>query len=178
MEDEYKRLIQRCACLAIKPTNTAMTVSIARQRLIVWQDCQVAASHAVSTGRRPPSCQVDSLGTPTGLHAIADRLGDEEPVGTVFRGRVSVGCRFEDMEPEEQKKNLITTRIMRLRGLEAGLNAGPGCDTYDRLIYIHGTNHEDMIGRPNSAGCIELRNQEILDLFNTIPEGTLVFIEE
>lgn len=178
MEENYKRLIQKCACLAIKPTNEAMTVSIAQQRMVFWRDGREAGTFSISTSRRPPSCIVDSLGTPTGLHTVADRLGDGEPLGSVFRGRVSLDRTYDQMEPEEQQKNLITTRILRLRGLEAGHNAGPGCDTYDRLIYIHGTNHDDRIGRPNSAGCIELTNVEMLELFDATPEGTLVLIEE
>jgi hypothetical protein len=178
MVNEYKRLIQKCACLAIKPTNEALTVSIAEQKMTFWRDGQVAGTFSISTGRQPPSCIVDSLGTPTGLHAIADRIGDGEPVGTVFRGRVGIGSRFDELKPEEQAKNLITTRILRLRGLETGHNAGLGCDTYERMVYIHGTNHEDMIGRPNSAGCIELRNEDMLELFDATPEGTLVLIED
>ena len=178
MTDEYRRLILKCASLKITPTNEALIVSIAEQKMVFWRDGQVAGSFPISSGRRPPSCIVDSLGTPTGLHNVADRLGDGEPLGTVFRGRVSLGRTYDQMGPEEQQKNLITTRILRLRGLEAGHNAGPGCDTYDRMIYIHGTNHEERIGQPSSAGCIEMVNEEILDLFNRIPEGSLVLIEE
>lgn len=178
MEEEYRRLIQRCTALAIKPTNEALTVSIRRQEMIFWTGGNKASVFAVSTSRNPPSCVTDSLGTPTGLHAIADRVGDGEPLGTVFRYRLSLGKRYWEMEPEKQKKNLITTRIMRLRGLEEGHNSGDGRDSYDRLIYIHGTNHEEKIGKPNSAGCIEMRNEEILDLFNQAPTGTLILIEE
>jgi hypothetical protein len=178
MEEEYKRLIQRCTALAIKPTNEALTVSIGRQEMTFWIAGNKSSVFAVSTSRNPPSCVADSLGTPTGLHLIADKIGDGEPLGTVFRYRISLGRRYWEMEPEERKKNLITTRIMRLRGLETDHNAGPDRDSYDRLIYIHGTNHEEKIGSPNSAGCIELLNQEVLDLFNRIPEGSLVLIEE
>ena len=178
MEEKFKRLIQKCACLAIKPTNEALTVSIADQQMVFWRDGQVVRKFSISTGRQPPSCIVDSLGTPTGLHAIADRIGDGEPVGTVFRGRVSLGRTYGEMEPEEQQKNLITTRILRLRGLEAGHNAGPGCDTYDRMIYVHGTNHEEMVGQPNSAGCIETAQRRNARSLQRTPEGTLVLIEE
>ena len=120
----------------------------------------------------------DSLGTPTGLHAIADKEGEDEALGTVFRHRLSLGQKYWELDREEQKKNLITTRIMRLRGMEKGHNAGSGRDSYDRFIYIHGTNHEEKIGQPTSAGCIEMRNGEIVDLFNRVPSGTLVLIEE
>jgi len=178
MEEEYKRLINRCTALAIKPTNVALTVSIQRQEMTFWTDGKKASVFTISTSRNPPSCVTDSLGTPTGLHVIADKVGDGEPLGTVFRFRLSLGKKYWDMEPEEQKKNLITTRIMRLRGLEEGHNAGPGRDSFDRLIYLHGTNHEEKIGTPNSAGCIEMRNPEILDLFNQTSSGTLLLIEE
>jgi hypothetical protein len=178
MEEEYKRLIQRCTALAIKPTNQALTVSIVRQKMVFWIGGIESAAFSISTGKLLPSCIVDSLGTPTGLHAIADKVGDGEPLGTVFRYRLSLEKKYWEMDAEEQKKNLITTRFMRLRGLEEGHNAGPGCDSFDRLIYIHGTNHEEKIGTPNSAGCIEMRNPEILDLFNQAPSGTLVLIEE
>jgi hypothetical protein len=178
MEEEYKSLIQRCTALAIKPTNEALTVSITRQEVTLWAGGKMASVFTVSTSRNAPSCVADSLGTPTGLHAIADKVGDGEPLGTVFRYRLSLGQKYWEMDAEEQKKNLITTRFMRLRGLEEGRNAGPGRDSFDRLIYIHGTNHEKKIGNPTSAGCIEMRNQEMLELYEAVPEGSLVLIEE
>ena len=143
-----------------------------------WVKGNKASVFPVSTGRNPPSCFTDSLGTPTGLHVIADKIGDGESLGTVFRFRLSVGCRYWELDREEQKKNLITTRIMRLHGLEEGYNNGPGRDSYDRLIYIHGTNHGAKIGQPNSAGCIEMGNEEVANLFGRVPSGTLVLIEE
>jgi len=178
MAEEYKRLIQRCTALAIKPTNQVLTVSLRHQEMTLWTGSDRTTVYAVSTGRNPPSCVKDSFGTPTGLHHIADKVGDKEPLGTVFRFRLSLGRRYWEMDPEEQKKNLITTRFMRLRGLEEGHNSGPGRDSYDRLIYIHGTNHEKRVGQPGSAGCIEMKNQEVLDLFNHVPTGTLILIEE
>lgn len=176
--EEYKRLIQRCVERAIKPTNDVLTASIARQEMILWRNGRAERTWDISTSVQPPSCVQDSLGTPTGLHLIATKLGDREPLGTVFRYRASLGSRYWEMPDEEQQKALITTRIMRLRGLEEGTNAGSGCDTHYRMIYIHGTNHEDAIGRPHSAGCIEMRNTDVLELFDLVPEGTLILIEE
>src|SRR5690606_32351873 len=77
------------------------------------------------------------------------------------------------LSEEENTPNLVTTRILRLRGLEPGKNSGENCDTYDRYIYIHGTNHEDRIGTPDTAGCIVLRNAEVITLYNSTPEGSL-----
>ena len=103
-------------------------------------------------------------------------IGEGEPPGTVFRGRVSSGTRYWEESEEEQRKNLITTRIIRLRGLEPGVNLGPGVDTFDRYVYIHGTNHEDRLGRPASAGCVLLSNGDIQELFESVDLGSIVMI--
>lgn len=77
-----------------------------------------------------------------------------------------------------QDGDLITTRILRLRGLEKGVNKGEGIDTYKRFVYIHGTRHEWLIGKPASYGCVRMRNKDIVKLFDIISSGTEVFIEK
>ena len=67
---------------------------------------------------------------------------------------------------------------MRLRGLEEGINSGTGVDTYNRYVYIHGTNQEDRIGSPNSHGCILLNNADVAELFDVVNDGDLVLISE
>lgn len=130
----------------------------------------------VSTSKNSPSCIEHSYGTPTGLHAIADCIGADSPAGTVFKARVSTGRHFSEFSEDEQRKNLITSRILRLRGLEAGINSGPGIDSYDRYIYIHGTNHEARIGQPFSGGCIELSNADVIELFELVQSGDQIWI--
>jgi lipoprotein-anchoring transpeptidase ErfK/SrfK len=75
------------------------------------------------------------------------------------------------------EENLILTRILRLDGLEPGINKGEKIDSYARYIYIHGTNREDLIGKPMSHGCICMRNNDIIELFDSVEEGTLVIID-
>ncbi|MET3697789.1 putative peptidoglycan binding protein [Bacillus oleivorans] len=41
---------------------------------------------------------------------------------------------------------------------------------------IHGTNKPQLIGKNVSSGCIRMRNEDVEDLFNLIPEGTIVHI--
>jgi len=72
--------------------------------------------------------------------------------------------------------NLITSRILWLRGLERGVNLGDGVDTHDRYIYIHGTHREAEIGKRMSAGCILMRNLDIIELFDEVRTGDLVWI--
>jgi len=143
-----------------------------------FDDCALRKSHVVSTSLRPPSNVKASLGTPRGLHQIAEKIGAGAPPGMVFKGRVSLGHHFNELTDEENAKNLITTRILWLRGLEPGVNAGGEVDTHDRYIYIHGTNHEDRLGTPYSAGCVEMNNLEIIALFDEVRTGDMVWIED
>ena len=143
-----------------------------------FEDCALRRSHVISTSLRPPSNIKNSLGTPRGLHTIGERIGAGAPPGTVFKGRVNLGQHFNELGEEANQRNLITTRILWLRGLETGVNAGGEVDTHDRYIYIHGTNHEDRLGRPYSAGCIEMNNLEIIALFDEVRTGDHVWIED
>jgi lipoprotein-anchoring transpeptidase ErfK/SrfK len=58
------------------------------------------------------------------------------------------------------------------------VNAGGEVDSYERYIYMHGTNHEEKLGTPFSGGCIEMRNLEIIALFEEIRVGDLIWIED
>ncbi|SMO68339.1 L,D-transpeptidase [Paracoccus laeviglucosivorans] len=44
----------------------------------------------------------------------------------------------------------------------------------DTMYRIHGTMDPSSVGKATSAGCIRLFNQDIMDLFNEIPNGTRV----
>jgi hypothetical protein len=148
-----------------------------------FHDCALRRSHVISTSLRPPSQVKGSLGTPRGLHTIAEKHGAGQPPGVVFKARVSTGHHYAELPAAEQEKNLITTRILWLRGLEPGVNAGRNAtgevvDTYERYVYIHGTNHEERLGKPFSGGCIEMNNLEIIALFDEVRTGDLVWIED
>jgi L,D-transpeptidase catalytic domain len=140
-----------------------------------YQAGELVRSYVISTSKRPPSNIKGSLGTPRGLHEIAERIGAEQPLGMVFRARVPTGQHFSEI-PSENSENLITSRILWMRGLEPGVNRGGEVDTYDRYVYIHGTNREDLLGTPQSAGCVLMRNIEIVELYEQLRTGDLVMI--
>ena len=135
-------------------------------------------SYAISTSKRPPSNVKHSLGTPRGLHTIAERIGAGQPPGVVFKSRVSTGEHYSEVVDAATHENLITSRILWLRGLEPGVNAGGDVDTYERYIYIHGTNHESRIGESLSAGCVLMRNADIVELYEQVRAGDLVYITD
>jgi len=139
---------------------------------------RLVKSYAISTSRRPPSNIKNSLGTPRGLHEIAERIGAGQPPGMVFKRRVSTGRHYREFPDGGSADDLITGRILWLRGLEAGINLGGDVDTYERYVYIHGTNHEDRIGEGLSAGCVLMRNTDIVELYETVRAGDHVLISD
>ena len=170
---------QTCARLGIKPGERVLTVRIGTATLQFFRKGALVKSYAISTSRRPPSNIKASMGTPRGLHEIAERIGAGQPPGMVFKSRVPTGRHYSevaDTDPEAANYNLITTRILWLRGLEPGVNRGGEVDTYERYVYIHGTNNEDRIGEGLSAGCVLMRNLDIIELFEEVRAGDLVWI--
>ncbi len=164
--------------MSIAPTEHWLYVCIAEQRLLLMRDGQIISEFVCSTSKNAPSCIADSLGTPTGLHAIAAKIGDDAPAGAVFKGRVCVAQHYSQLSREEQSANLITTRILRLKGLEPDHNARPGDNAWDRLVYLHGTNHPQKLGHPFSAGCVLLDDASIIELYDTLTVNDLVWIRE
>jgi hypothetical protein len=163
--------------LGIKPTDRVLAVRIGESTLQLHSKGSVVKSYVISTSKRPPSNVAHSLGTPLGLHEIAERIGAGQPPGMVFKSRVPTGRHFSEFagDPAAQG-NLVTSRILWLRGLEPGVNSGGDVDTYRRYVYIHGTHREEGIGRPMSAGCVLMRNSDVVELHDLVRAGDLVWI--
>ena len=60
--------------------------------------------------------------------------------------------------------------------MEPGFNRGGKVDSFSRKIYIHGTGNESTLGRPDSHGCVHLSANDLIPLYDKLPEGTLVWI--
>ena len=172
---------ETCARLGIKPGERVLAVRISTATMQFFRRGELVRSYGISTSRRPPSNVKNSLGTPRGLHEIAERIGAGQPPGMVFKSRVPTGRHYHEVEsadPSSENHHLITGRILWLRGLEPGVNRGGDVDTYERYVYIHGTNHEDRIGEPLSSGCVLMRNLEIVALYEEVRAGDLVWIAD
>jgi hypothetical protein len=168
-----------CSRLGIKPGERLLAVRIGTATLQFFRKGELVKSYVISSSRRPPSNVKNSLGTPRGLHEIAQRIGAGQPPGMVFKSRAPTGRHFSEvLERESDNGNLITSRILWLRGLEPGVNRGGEVDTYERYVYIHGTNHESRIGEPLSAGCVLMRNLDIVELYEEVRVGDQVWIAD
>src|SRR5271169_2792849 len=151
------------------PQEPFLVVSIETQTLLVCNHNTVFERYDISTSRFGNGNRENSLKTPLGVHRVKERFGAGSPAGRIFRDREDTGT---DWDHSLSGDNLILTRILRLEGLEEGINKGMGVDSYERYIYIHGTGREDLIGSPLSHGCVCLRNLDIMRLFDIVKEGT------
>lgn len=153
-------------------------VSIADQTLTLLCDDQPVAHYLVSTALKGPGECSGSEQTPRGRHIIRAKIGGGMPVGAVFRGRRPTG---EVWTPElhvlHGGRDWILSRILWLSGTEPGYNRLGNCDTMRRYIYIHGTPDTEPMGVPLSHGCIRMRNDDIIDLFDRVPVYTPVQID-
>jgi len=156
-----------------EPPPRLLVVDAERQTGLWFEDGRALAQWPVSTAALGIGGKNDSYQTPPGWHRIDGKIGENAPSGTRFVAREPNG---EIWSGEESDDDLILTRVLTLNGLEEGVNAGPGCDSFERYIYIHGTNQETLLGRPASHGCVRMANPDICALFECITEGDYVFI--
>jgi L,D-transpeptidase YbiS len=158
----------------------SIKINVSKQLLSLFDESgKLLQQYPVSTSKYGTGNVNGSEKTPLGLHRIKDKLGGAMPVNEVFISRVPQGnldeCRSRGVELPD---DVIMSRILWLEGMEPGRNKGGYVDTYQRYIYIHGTNHEDEIGTPVSIGCIRMRNQDVVDLYRLADVGSEVLIEE
>jgi len=155
-----------------------LLVEVSAQRLFVVRDGTPVRSYPVSTSKYGTGSAAGSRRTPLGVHRIVQKIGAGAPVGAVFQDRRPTGEIVSSTAAAPVDRDLITTRILWLEGLEEGINRGQGLDTFERYIYIHGTPQEGKIGTPASHGCIRMRNADVVELFDSVDCGILVVIVE
>ena len=111
-----------------------------------------------------------SFKTPRGSHVIHAKIGGDQPLYTVFRGRIPTGDVWTPaLSAKQPDRDFILSRILWLTGPHTPL---------DRYIYIHGTSDEANIGTPVSHGCIRMCNKDVLKLYNLVSVGDVVIIKE
>ncbi len=150
-----------------KSDQTSIHVSVARQRLTLKRGRRIERTFPISTSKFGLGSKEGSMKTPIGRFRIAEKIGDNLPQETVFKSRKPVRASAKALRSDD----LIMSRILWLDGVEPH-----NANTYDRYIYIHGTNHEEAIGEPASHGCIRMRKNDVAELFDLVEVNTPVTI--
>ena len=155
-------------------------ISILNQTLTLFDNFGgVKAKYSVSTAANGVGCEKNSGCTPLGNHIIRAKIGADAQPNSVFVGRRFTGeiCTPELMA-EFPERDWILTRILWLSGKEVGKNRLGNVDTMQRYIYIHGTPDSTEMSKIGSHGCIRMRNNDIIELFELVEAGTQVVIRE
>ena len=142
-------------------------ISIGEQKLRLFEGDTLVAEYVVSSAANGIGFEEGSYCTPTGRFEVSEKIGDGEPLGTIFKSRKPMGVW--DGTPSDD--DMILSRILRLNGLDA-----ENANSMERYIYIHGTNQEDLLGEPVSCGCIRMANADIVDLYDHIEVGVPLVI--
>lgn len=136
-------------------------------------DFYVKKVYPVSTGRKGFGNKWDSLKTPTGIHKIVSLHGEGVPYGTVFVLRRPTKRKAQIYDGEHNPTKFMTSRLVTLSGCES-----KNKNTFGRNIYIHGTSAEGLIGKPASSGCIRMKNNDVIELFDFLKPGMYLNISK
>jgi lipoprotein-anchoring transpeptidase ErfK/SrfK len=157
--------------------DTELLIDIANQTLSLSDHDAILRHYKISTARNGPGERFGSECTPRGRHRIRARIGAGCPAGTVFVARRPTGETYSPaLRAAHPDRDWILTRILWLSGLEPGRNRFGNVDTMRRYIYIHGSPDDVPMGTPGSHGCIRMRNDDIMELFELTRPGMPVLI--
>jgi L,D-transpeptidase YbiS len=150
-----------------KSTQPSIHISVPKQQLAVKRGRTTERTFPISTSKFGLGSEEGSMKTPLGRFRIVEKIGHDLPPDTAFKSRKPVRASAETLKSAD----LVMSRILWLDGLEAH-----NSNTYDRYIYIHGTNQEQAIGEPASHGCVRMKRTDVAQLFDLVEVGTPVVI--
>ena len=154
-------------------------IDLTRQRLRLLDGARAVREYEVSTGANGIG-EINGSGcTPRGRHIVRAKIGTRQPAGAVLVRRRPTGEIWSpELHAKFPKRDWILTRILWLSGTEPGRNRLGCVDTFRRYIYLHGTPPATVLGVPGSKGCVRLRNDDIIELFDRVPVGIEVTLHE
>jgi len=145
-----------------------IVINISKQQLYLYEGEELLKTFPISTGKGGAGNNPKTGKTPLGKHIISDKLGQNAPKGTVFNQQ----GRSPRIKRNLRSGAAMTSRLLKLRGITKD-----NYTTEKRGIFIHGTSAEHRIGKAVSNGCIRMKNDHIIYLFDQIKIGTLVEIK-
>lgn len=105
----------------------------------------------------------------------------------VWKGRATVGKKVE-WPSWRPTQDMIKRNPEAYKKYENGMPGGPtnplgaramylyNANGQDTAIRIHGTTEPNSIGRAVSNGCLRMRNEAVMSLFEQVPLGTPVYV--
>lgn len=105
----------------------------------------------------------------------------------VWKGKAQIGRKVEWPSWRPTPEMVERSPDHYARYAENGMPGGPGnplgaramylyANGHDTAIRIHGTTEPGSIGHSVSNGCIRMRNEAVISLFEQVPIGTPVYV--
>ena len=157
-----------------------ININIKSQLLdLLYDNGSILKRYRISSAKNGVGELNGSFCTPRGRHIIRAKIGGGQPLNAVFIERRPTGEIYSsELAGRSPRRDWILTRILWLSGCEPGYNRLGKVDTMRRAIYIHGSPDTAEMGKPGSHGCIRMRNQDIVELFDLVPVRAQVRIQE
>ncbi len=152
----------------VNDSRNKMIVSVHDQKMMLVCEGTPLKTYKISTSKFGVGDRPNSNCTPLGRLQVAQKIGDNAPIGSVFKHRCRTG---EIIQPDAPGRDPVVTRIIWLTGTETRNR-----NAYRRTIYIHGTPEESRLGLPASYGCIRMGSRDVTDLYQRIGRGADVFV--
>ena len=147
-------------------------VSVKYQKLLLMNGSEILKEYVISTSKNGVGFEDNSYKTPIGMHRVVEKIGEFGPVAGIYKERKFTGELATIITDKvDVATDYITSRILWLDGLEE-----KNKNSKNRYIYIHGTHEEGLLGTPCSHGCIRMSNADVIELFDYLPENTLIDI--
>lgn len=154
-------------------------ISLPGQQLELYDGGRLRHRYQVSTAVNGAGERSGSFCTPRGKHIIRAKIGAAFPENAVFVRRRPTGETWtQALADKFPGRDWMLTRILWLSGREPGFNRLGDVDTMRRYIYLHGSPDSAQMGVAGSIGCVRMRNQDIIELFDLVPPYTSVNIGE
>jgi L,D-transpeptidase YbiS len=149
----------------------------ASQELTLLDRERAVKRYSISTAKNGFGEKNGSFCTPRGKHIVRAKIGAGQPLHSVFVRRRPTGEIWSpELHARYPGRDWILTRILWLSGCERGKNRLGDVDTMRRYIYIHGSHDMAEMGKPGSIGCVRMRSEDIVELFDLVPPYTPVEI--
>jgi lipoprotein-anchoring transpeptidase ErfK/SrfK len=160
-----------------------LIISVKDQKAYFYANHSLINIYEISTATKGTGQLSGSDQTPLGEHIVYEK----DAANTPYAGRL-VGRKYDGhittiyYDKSSPSQIYITTRVIRIMGLEQGYNKGKNkngqvVDTYERFIYLQGSNIDGRLGTPSSGGSIHFSNLDIMRLFDMIDLKTHVIIQ-
>jgi lipoprotein-anchoring transpeptidase ErfK/SrfK len=151
------------------------------------QEVEYPTSHPVGTIVVNTPARFLYLVQPGGT-AMRYGVGVGKQEALQFKGNAVIGRKGE-WPGWTPTSNMIRRDPDRYGPYASGLPGGPGNPLGARALYLyrggkdtyfrlHGTVEPWSIGTNVSSGCIRLMNHDIIDLYNRVPSGTRVIVQQ